>query len=240
MRGRIKRFIEDKGFGFITGEDGADYFFHISQVKDIIELKNWMIVEFDVADGKKGKNAVNIRVSEQNSTSRFITFGDLNIRLSNIKEYKINRYFENYDRVFVKQIVKKEQKGFLRIKYTKKITLFKPTSEWHSEFYDYSYYDDTDKYRGKNISDICNGYYNLCYRDKDGGIQNAYLKPKDWKYVQIDRSLPVIGNLLKNKQKYCLEITTFQKDEYHFWESGVNFDVVEKYNKINNAMQYGH
>ncbi|WP_296154502.1 cold-shock protein [Ruminococcus sp.] len=28
MRGRIKRFIEDKGYGFITGEDGQDYFFH--------------------------------------------------------------------------------------------------------------------------------------------------------------------------------------------------------------------
>ena len=40
MRGRIKRFIEDKGYGFITGEDGQDYFFHISQVRDMVEIKN--------------------------------------------------------------------------------------------------------------------------------------------------------------------------------------------------------
>ena len=97
MRGRIKRFIEDKGYGFITGEDGQDYFFHISQVRDMVEIKNYMIVNFDIADGKKGKNAVNISVSEQNNTSRFITLGNLNIRLSNIKEYGIETEKERYN-----------------------------------------------------------------------------------------------------------------------------------------------
>ena len=110
MRGRIKRFIEDKGYGFITGEDGQDYFFHISQVRDMVEIKNWMVVNFDIVDGKKGKNAVNIRVSEQNNTSRFVTLGDLNIRLNNIKEYSIGTYFIVYKKIFTKTIIKKSEK----------------------------------------------------------------------------------------------------------------------------------
>lgn len=100
MKGRIKRFFSDRGYGFIIGEDGTDYFFHISQVKDIVEFKNWMRVKFDVATGKRGKIAVDIRSVEQNnSPSKFITCGNKNIRLSNIKEYGINRYIghiENY------------------------------------------------------------------------------------------------------------------------------------------------
>ena len=100
MRGRIKRFIEDKGYGFITGEDGQDYFFHISQVRDMVEIKNWMIVNFDIVDGKKGKNAVNIRVSEQNNTSRFVTCGNVNIRLNNIKEYGLGKYSVLYEKIY--------------------------------------------------------------------------------------------------------------------------------------------
>ena len=135
MRGRIKRFIEDKGYGFITGEDGQDYFFHISQVRDVVEIKNWMVVNFDIVDGKKGKNAVNIRVSEQNNTSRFVTLGDLNIRLNNIKEYSIGTYFIVYKKIFTKTIIKKERKGFLGIKRIKSTPIYKPTSEWHRRYF---------------------------------------------------------------------------------------------------------
>lgn len=58
--------------------------------------------------------------------------------------------------------------------------------------------------------------------------------------LKIDMSLPVIGNLYKFEEKKYLKITTFQRDLYRFGETEVNFDVVEKYNEINNAMQYGH
>lgn len=111
MRGRIKRFIEDKGYGFITGEDGQDYFFHISQVRDMVEIKNYMIVNFDIADGKKGKNAVNIRVSEQNnSPSKFITCGNTNIRLNNIKQYGLGQYAILYEKVFREDMKEKRYK----------------------------------------------------------------------------------------------------------------------------------
>lgn len=245
MRGRIKRFIEDKGYGFITGKDGQDYFFHISQVRDMVEIKNWMVVNFDIVDGKKGKNAVNIRVSEQNNTSRFVTLGDLNIRLNNIKEYSIGTYLIVYKKIFTKTIIKKERKGFLGIKHIKSIPIYKPTSEWdrlYSRDYDYpdDKYDLRDKLDGKSIVDV-RWDYDICTircRDKSGDIY--FNKTENWKNVKIDISLPVIGNLYKFEEKNYLEITTFQRDSYSFRETEVDFDVVEKYNEINNAMQCGH
>ena len=249
MRGRIKRFIEDKGYGFITGEDGQDYFFHISQVRDMVEIKNWMVVNFDIVDGKKGKNAVNIRVSEQNNTSRFVTLGDLNIRLNNIKEYSIGTYFIVYKKIFTKTIIKKERKGFLGIKRIESIPIYKPTSEWHRRYYSLDEKESTDEmyndYNGKCIADMEEGYnvykyemQTICYRDKNGDISMD--GDENWKYVKIDKSLPIIGYLYKFEEKNYLEITTFQRDSYSFGETEVNFDVVEKYNEINNAMQYGH
>ena len=249
MRGRIKRFIEDKGYGFITGEDGQDYFFHISQVRDMVEIKNWMVVNFDIVDGKKDKNAVNIRVSEQNNTSRFVTLGDLNIRLNNIKEYSIGTYFIVYKKIFTKTIIKKERKGFLGIKRIKSIPIYKPTSEWHRRYYSLDEKESTDEmyndYNGKSIADMEEGYnvykyemQTICYRDKNGDISMD--GDENWKYVKIDKTLPIIGYLYKFEEKKYLEITTFQRDSYRFGETEVNFDVVEKYNEINNAMQYGH
>ena len=32
MKGTVKKFDKEKGYGFITGEDGKDYFFHYSQL----------------------------------------------------------------------------------------------------------------------------------------------------------------------------------------------------------------
>lgn len=244
MKGRIKRYINKKGYGFITGEDGQDYFFHISQFKDMVEIKNWMIVNFDIIDGKKGKNAVNIRVSEQNNTSRFITLGDLNIRLNNIKEYSIGTYFIEYGKIFTKTIIKKERKGFLGIKRIESIPIYKPTSEWyHFECsLDQKAYIDREynEYHGKSIADMSGNFDIRCirYRDKNGDISMNNIE--NWKNVKIDMSLPVIGNLYKFEEKKYLKITTFQRDLYRFGETEVNFDVVEKYNEINNAMQYGH
>ena len=244
MKGRIKRHINKKGYGFITGEDGQDYFFHISQFKDMVEIKNWMIVNFDIIDGKKGKNAVNIRVSEQNNTSRFITLGDLNIRLNNIKEYSIGTYFIEYGKIFTKTIIKKERKGFLGIKRIESIPIYKPTSEWYRfecSLDQKAYIDrEYNEYHGKSIADMSGNFDIRCirYRDKNGDISMNNIE--NWKNVKIDMSLPVIGNLYKFEEKKYLKITTFQRDLYRFGETEVNFDVVEKYNEINNAMQYGH
>jgi len=60
-KGTVKFFNETKGFGFITEENsGTDYFVHISGLID--EIKQGDEVEFELTEGKKGLNAVNVKV----------------------------------------------------------------------------------------------------------------------------------------------------------------------------------
>lgn len=60
-KGTVKFFNETKGFGFITEENSStDYFVHISGLID--EIKQGDVVEFELTEGKKGLNAVNVKV----------------------------------------------------------------------------------------------------------------------------------------------------------------------------------
>ena len=59
--GVVKFFNEAKGFGFIKSESGEDIFVHATGLQeDIRENDN---VVFEVQDGKKGLNAVNVRLA---------------------------------------------------------------------------------------------------------------------------------------------------------------------------------
>lgn len=59
-KGTVKFFNESKGFGFIC-EEGTDkeYFVHISGLVD--EIREGDEVEFEVTEGRKGLNAVNVK-----------------------------------------------------------------------------------------------------------------------------------------------------------------------------------
>ncbi|WP_066759449.1 cold-shock protein [Crocinitomix algicola] len=60
-KGTVKFFNETKGFGFITEEgSNKEHFVHISGLID--EIRENDEVEFELQEGKKGLNAVNVRV----------------------------------------------------------------------------------------------------------------------------------------------------------------------------------
>ena len=62
MKGTVKWFNDEKGFGFITAEDGKDVFAHFSQIKadGFKKLTEGEEVTFDIVDGDKGPQASNI------------------------------------------------------------------------------------------------------------------------------------------------------------------------------------
>ena len=66
MKGEIKRVIRDRGFGFISAEDGKEIFFHRSALEgiDFDALEEGNSVEFNSERGPKGLRAVNVRVVE--------------------------------------------------------------------------------------------------------------------------------------------------------------------------------
>ena len=61
-KGTVKWFNPDKGFGFITSEDGQDVFAHFSQIQTsgFKTLDEGQKVTFDVEAGQRGPQAVNI------------------------------------------------------------------------------------------------------------------------------------------------------------------------------------
>jgi len=62
-KGTVKFFNDSKGYGSIT-EDGSntDHFVHISGLID--EIREGDVVEFELQQGKKGLNAVNVQVAD--------------------------------------------------------------------------------------------------------------------------------------------------------------------------------
>ncbi len=60
MKGTIARIVSDRGFGFITPEDGSkDLFFHAKDTVDVEfdDLREGDVVNFEVVDGPKGPAA---------------------------------------------------------------------------------------------------------------------------------------------------------------------------------------
>jgi len=60
--GTVKFFNDSKGFGFIIDEETKnEYFVHVSGLID--EIKEGDAVEFELKEGKKGLNAVNVKLT---------------------------------------------------------------------------------------------------------------------------------------------------------------------------------
>ena len=60
MKGTVKFFNAMKGFGFVAGEDGKEYFVHKSALAEGVQLNENDSVTFDVEEGDRGPKAVNV------------------------------------------------------------------------------------------------------------------------------------------------------------------------------------
>ena len=63
VTGTVKFFNTEKGYGFISREDGDDVFVHFSNIEGdgFKSLEEGQTVEFEVGEGRKGEEAQNVR-----------------------------------------------------------------------------------------------------------------------------------------------------------------------------------
>lgn len=60
MKGTVKFFNDSKGFGFISGEDGKEYFVHTTGLNEGVRIGENDAVTFDVVEGERGPKAENV------------------------------------------------------------------------------------------------------------------------------------------------------------------------------------
>jgi len=66
--GRIKFYDEGKGFGFIQQDDGQEVFLHASVLPEGAAVKAGTRIEYSVAEGRKGAQALSVRLLEAPAT----------------------------------------------------------------------------------------------------------------------------------------------------------------------------
>jgi CspA family cold shock protein len=64
MTGYIKKLVAERGFGFITAQDGTDVFFHRSQTAEFDELREGDDVSFEVEANEKGPRALGVALAQ--------------------------------------------------------------------------------------------------------------------------------------------------------------------------------
>lgn len=89
MKGKIIKYFEEKGYGFILDEKGEKRFFHISDTLSPLDIKEYLFVEFEPSKNKKGLSSTNIKITNKSTNTKFINIYDTNIKCSNIKQFGI-------------------------------------------------------------------------------------------------------------------------------------------------------
>ncbi|MEW6346263.1 MAG: cold shock domain-containing protein [Paraburkholderia sp.] len=68
MRGTVKWFSQEKGFGFVVGQDNIDYFVGVRDVSGTTLPENGDTVEFEITHGNRGPRATKVTIIQRTAT----------------------------------------------------------------------------------------------------------------------------------------------------------------------------
>ncbi|MCL2356544.1 MAG: cold shock domain-containing protein [Defluviitaleaceae bacterium] len=202
MRGRIARYNEQKGYGFIRGEDGSDRFFHISNVKSLELPVHGAIVEFTSSQSEKGLTATDVHVQERTANKNhpvFAVFGDVRVKLSNIKNYGISQETQGQVYRSIQTTTKPERTTMDKVRETAAgllaLTAFVTDSN-------------------------------------DLGYLAHECLPEEKKAITKIRGIKIKDGITRR----YLYVTTFQKDNYTFYENTASFNIDEKCKELDELL----
>lgn len=250
MNGEIKYFNSEKGFGFIISEDGKDYFFHISSIHSGITPQKGMRASFIPSKNDKGLTATEIKLTEH--PRPFLSINEHEIKKSNIKNYGLSSEHRYYQRVYV---MNKEKNQF-RGKFDKFISSF-----LYDE-YKYTYTKIKKIYRISqerfNQTSSNQKAYNHVIFAKKGSIigwEEKYsngasvvqeiiapydgyfdLNNNEFNWNLNDRNEVISdADVMRRLERY-LYITTYQGDNYKFYENEFSEPLDQYLQKINSEL----
>lgn len=234
MNGIIKLYKEEKGYGFILGEDEKQYFFHISNVKSTEIPEVGLGVSFTPDKNEKGLLANNVEI-KNTLTRKFIILGGERIKLSNIKNYGIASETVYYQKVYK----------------------FKPAEGvfGHHEFEDIGEWKEIPYLRYYDIARGSKNYMHIIRASKGEPIgvvdpskrkmfETSYKHAKedgiyDLNYLD-DFSAVINGNPVKSDVKEIKEdylyITSYQGDNYKFSKNNAIFNIHEKLRELDEIL----
>lgn len=204
MQGKIKVFYKNKGYGFISSLDNSDndYFFHCSDViTDSLLFKAGTVVSFDIVNYKNREKAVNIIVveAEQKKQPRFIQINNTFIKIKNIKQFGIGEL----------QVITKDKfrEYLISTKFPRSILDKTIEKEWNF-------------YREKtSLSIIIDELSSSIFDNFLFGLVSRHTNLKMYLVSVFEE----FGDIYDGKVKY-LYITTFQGDNYKFYENKIDID----------------
>ncbi|MEA5093498.1 MAG: cold shock domain-containing protein [Sedimentibacter saalensis] len=229
MTGRIKMYNEQKGFGFIIGDDGKDRFFHISNVKSVDLPSIGLLVEFESQENGKGLMAanVNVKAKTEKKHGTFIQFGDVRVKLSNVKNYGISQDYYQYEKVF-------------RVWYNESTSklgkLFNIKYEFDWEFADKYERLYCNSEREKKIK--AGECYSYVYAEKDQAYSyegNNLIFAKEPGIYKSNIRRSCLGDIVDLPEDY-LYVTTYQGDNYKFRVNNGDFDIYKKLEELDSAL----
>lgn len=221
MQGRVKAYNEDRAFGFIVGEDGQDYFFHLSNWKSVAPILRGCVVLFAPEETEKGKVAKEVCPCDTtNKKPEFIVLGSERIKLSNVKTYGI----ASGKAYFVKVYEHKPEAKiglFGSAKFVDRLV-------WSKNDIQISENDTHVEYLFKGSMQY-NGVSVFNPKTKNNQRLTTKLVRDSHGNISFDSDIPFnkSEDVYTEMQDY-LYVTTYQNNNYQWFKGLASFDIYEK------------
>lgn len=218
MNGVFTYYNEERGYGFIKDHNGENYFAHITEIKGDDLPYVGARARFSASKNAKGNIAKDILVDSFESSiyerkPKIITFGDVRVIISNIKNYGLSQAEMTYQKVYVKK---------------EKETVFSFLQEIYEDIWEGELMPLGEGEIVKWQFGALNGFW---YNTLTGKRMRRLIHGKKGIYEDGNSIFDPKADIKSFEEQY-LYVTTYQGDNFKFWEKESDFNIENKLNEL--------